>query len=221
MNAGMRDRTMRLAAPIWGRIAARRSLRAAAAQTVVHAPSSALRPALRSLARDCESVLDIGTGLMDSLADSPCKTRIGLDAHRPYLEHRPIPDVVPVNASATELELLFVPGAVDLVTMIDVIEHFDRDAAVDVLAQARRVARRRVVVFTPRGEFPQSGYDAFGMGGEEYQRHRSTWEPGDFADLGMSVVILDRFHGPWNDSFVEAFGADAEPRDALLAWTRA
>jgi hypothetical protein len=31
-------------------------------------------------------------------------------------------------------------------------------------------------------------------------------------------MVLDDFHGPWNASFVEAFGDSAEPRDALLAW---
>jgi hypothetical protein len=194
------------------------SVRAARAAGVAHAPRPALRAALRDLARDCDSVLDVGTGLMHSLADSPCKVRIGLDAHRPYLEHRSVPDAVPVNASALEIERLFVPGAVDLVTMIDVLEHFERDDAVELLRQARAVARRRVVLFTPRGEFPQEDHDAFGLGGEELQRHRSTWEPEDLTALGLRVVVLDAFHGPWNQSFVEAFGPDAQPRDALLAW---
>ena len=129
-----------------------------------------------------------------------------------------MPDAVPVNASALEIERLFVPGAVDLVTMIDVLEHFDRDDAVEVLRQAIKIARKRLVLFTPRGEFPQVGYDAFGLGGENLQRHRSTWEPEDLVSLNMKVMILDRFHGSWNPSFVEAFGKDAPPRDALLAW---
>jgi hypothetical protein len=202
----------------WGRVAARRATARAREAAVAHAPRTSLRPALRGLARDCHSVLDVGTGLMHSLADSPCKVRIGLDAHRPYLEHGTVPEAIPVNAGALEIERLFVPGAVDLVTLIDVIEHFEREEAIELLRQAKAVAGRRVVLFTPRGVFPQDGHDAFGLGGEELQRHRSTWEPEDLCALGLCVVVLDGFHGPWNTSFVEAFGPSAQPRDALLAW---
>ena len=106
----------------------------------------------------------------------------------------------------------------DLVTLIDVIEHFDQKDAEEVLRQAEEVARRRVLLFTPRGRFPQEGFDAFGLGGEELQRHRSSWEPDDFTARGYCVVVLAGYHGPWNTSFVEAFGPDATPVDALIAW---
>jgi hypothetical protein len=125
---------------------------------------------------------------------------------------------VPINASATELERLFVPGAVDLVTLIDVIEHFTPEDAREVLRQAESVAARRVMLFTPRGAFPQEGFDAFGLGGEEYQRHRSSWEPEDLARLGYRVVVLTGYHTAGNASFVEAFGLDAPPVDALVAY---
>jgi len=177
-----------------------------------------MRSLVRMLARDCESVLDVGTGLMSSLELVPCRVKLGLDAHRPYLEHRRVTGAVPVNASAAELERLFVPGAVDLVMLIDVVEHFTPDEARDVLRQAEAVAARRVVLFTPRGEFPQDGFDAFGLGGEELQRHRSSWEPNDLVALGYRVVVLTGYHTSENASFVEAFGADASPVDALLAY---
>jgi hypothetical protein len=178
----------------------------------------AFRPLVRGLARDCHSVLDVGTGLMRSLDLVDCQVKLGMDVHRPYLEHRAVRDAVPVNASALELERIFVPGAVDLVTLIDVIEHFAPEDARAVLAQAERTAARRVVLFTPRGEFPQDDFDAFGLGGEEFQRHRSTWEPETLAALGYRVAVLAGFHNATNASFVEAFGADARPVDALLAW---
>jgi hypothetical protein len=163
-------------------------------------------------------VLDVGTGLMDSLALVPCPVKIGLEAHRPYLLHRTNRDGVPINASAQDLERLFVPDAVDLVMLIDVLEHFSTDDAVDVLRQSESVAARLVMLFTPRGEFPQEGFDAFGLGGEKYQQHRSTWEPEELVDLGYRVIILEGYHGPGNQSFVEAFGPSAPPVDALLAY---
>jgi hypothetical protein len=199
-----------------GRTQAARALRSEAGGFRAH--PDAFRPLLRGLARDCDSVLDVGTGLMRSLELVGCRVKLGMDVHRPYLEHRAVRQAVPINASALDLEQIFVPGAVDLVTLIDVIEHFALDDARKVLAQAEQTAARRVVLFTPRGEFPQSGYDAFGLGGEEYQRHRSTWEPEGLAQLGYRVAVLQGFHNATNASFVEAFGADAPPVDALLAW---
>jgi hypothetical protein len=189
-----------------------------AAAGPAHASRPVLAPLLLRLAKGCHTQLDVGTGLMHSLERSPCPVRIGLDAHRPYLENRRLRDVVPLHASALSIEELFVEDAVDLLTLIDVLEHFDRDDAVRLLGQAEVVARRRVVLFTPRGSFPQEDHDAFGLGGEEFQRHRSTWEPEDLTALGYSVVVMDGYHGPWNESFVNAFGPEAEPVDALVAW---
>lgn len=208
-----------IASTALGRLQAERAVRRPG--PVVRAHPVALRSLLRALSGDCRSVVDVGTGLMGSLELVSCPVKIGVEVHRPYLEHRRVPDAVPVNASAMELEKLFVPGAVDLVTLIDVLEHFAPDEAREVLRQAEAVARRRVVLFTPRGEFPQDGFDAFGLGGEQYQRHRSSWQPEDLVALGYRVVVLPGLHNRDNASFVEAFGPDAPPVDALLAYKEA
>lgn len=203
---------------IRGRMAARRTVREAEQSSAVATAPSAYRHLIHLLASDCKSVLDIGTGVMRSLQALPCSTKVGLEVHRPYLESREIGDAVPVNASALEIERLFVPNAFDLVTLIDVLEHFAQAEALEVLRQVEVVARRRTVLFTPRGAFPQEGHDSFGLGGEEFQRHRSTWEPDDLLRLGYRVAVLQGFHDPRNESFVRAFGPDAPAVDALLAW---
>jgi hypothetical protein len=203
-------------------LAARAHARAALRRPspVITAHRNALRPLIQRLSRThrCRSVLDVGTGRMDSLALVTCPAKIGLDPHRPYLLNRIDRAGIPINAAAQQLAELFVPDAVDLVMLIDVLEHFAADQARDVLRQAESVAARLVLLFTPRGEFPQEGFDAFSLGGEEYQKHRSAWEPEDLVELGYRVVVLSRFHGPANESFVEAFGPSAPPVDALLAY---
>jgi hypothetical protein len=173
---------------------------------------------LRRLAAGSDSVLDVGTGLMGSLAFFPCRVKLGMDGYRPYLENRLREDAVPINADARRLGELFLPRSIDLVTLIDVIEHFDDDAAREVLRHAELIARRRVVVAAPRGVFPQEGHDAFGLGGEEYQRHRSSWDVEDFTSLGYRVAVLKGFHDSRNESFVRALGRGARPVDALVAW---
>src|SRR5215211_4335433 len=135
-----------LGSPGWLRVrftpTARAALQAARRDGVAEAPRLALRAVLWQLWRGCGSVLDVGTGQMRSLIDLPCRTRLGLDPHRPYLEHRMLEDAVPVNASALDLEKLFVGDAVDLVTMMDVLEHLEREHALEALRQAEIVARR-------------------------------------------------------------------------------
>jgi hypothetical protein len=182
-------------------------------------PATAFRPLLARLARGQPSVLDVGSGTMATLAQLPCRVRVGVDAHRPYLENR-VTDatLVPIHLDADRLEQVFLPRSFALVTLIDVVEHFDVSRAEALLERCERIASRRVVVFTPSGEFPQAEYDFHGLGGEEYQRHRSAWEPEGLRRLGYSVAVLDRFHGPGNPSFDAAFPGGHRPLDALLAW---
>ena len=122
------------------------------------------------------------------------------------------------TAPVSTLSRLFVPAAVDLVTMIDFIEHLERDEAMSALKDAELVASRRVVLFTPRGHFPQADYDALNLGGEAFQRHRSEWDVADLRALGYAVIVLDGFHDDRNVAFVHAFGRGARPVDALIAW---
>jgi hypothetical protein len=199
-----------------GRREAARAMRAA--NPVAEAAPHVYHALVWRLGTGSTSVLDVGTGVMAGVDDLSPPVKIGLDAHRPYLEHRRSAGAVPLHADAHAIGDLFVSGAVDLVCFLDVIEHFTADDAVALLDQAECVAAKRVVVATPRGEFPQEGFDAYGLGGEELQRHRSSWQPEDFTARGYQVVVLRGFHGPENESFVEAFGPDAPPVDALVAW---
>lgn len=144
---------------------------------------------------------------------------VGLDIHRPYLLHRKYtsPHIIPVHADASHIDKLFLPGTFSAVTLIDSLEHFSMKEGMGLLKKAEIIASNRVVVFTPRGFFPQEGTDHFHLQGEYYQKHRSGWEPEDFLGLGYSVTVLKGYHHAENPAFREAFGEDHEPLDALLA----
>jgi hypothetical protein len=66
-----------------------------------------------------------------------------------------------------------------------------------LIAEAKRVARRQVVIFTPLGFYPQSyepdERDRWGMTGGVWQTHRSGWQPDDF-DSGWRVIACRDFH---------------------------
>lgn len=174
----------------------------------------------KELIDDLPSLLDVGCGLCTNLPHFHNLVKVGVDIHRPYLSNRQdrSPNLIPVNLDATRIGEVFLPKSFAGVSFMDALEHFPQETALDLLAQAETIAYHRVVVFTPRGYFPQKEFDYFQMGGERYQVHHSAWEPEDFTALGYACVLFTAFHDRHNPSFVEAFGADAPPRDALLAW---
>lgn len=175
--------------------------------------------AINELLSDSRTVLDIGCGVGETLKDFCCPIKIGVDAHRPYLEHAKYGDqFIKLNFRAERLRELFLPKSLDSVTLIDVIEHFEKEVAWDVLRQVEEIAAKRVIIFTPRGYFQQLDFDHYGLGGESFQRHRSGWEVEDFQKLGYSIVIFSKFHDQKNLAFLEVYGENAKPIDALLAW---
>ncbi|AFQ42408.1 methyltransferase family protein [Desulfosporosinus meridiei DSM 13257] len=174
---------------------------------------------INELLSDSNTVLDVGCGVGETLEKISCPIKIGVDAHRPYLENaRASEKFIKLNFRAERLRELFLPKSIDSVTMIDVIEHFEKEDALDVLSQVEEIATKRVVIFTPRGFFRQLDIDHYNLGGESFQRHRSGWEVEDFEKLGYNTVIFSKFHDHSNKAFLEVYGKNATPVDALLAW---
>lgn len=86
------------------------------------------------------------------------------------------------------------------VYLLDVIEHMDWEDGLRTIALLLSERPKQIVVFTPNGFLPQSG-DAWGLGGDSWQLHRSGWMPADFP--GWEIERL------------------AAPHDSFLAvWTR-
>lgn len=174
---------------------------------------------INELLADSSTLLDIGCGMGLTLCNMHCPIKVGIDAHRPYLEKRQHCDgFIPLHLDASELSSIFLPKSFDSVTLIDVIEHFEKEEGLAVLKQAEIIAIRRIIVFTPRGFFSQNGMDLFNLGGEIYQEHRSGWEIEDFIELGYNVMVFSQFHNASNTAFVRTYGEGAPPIDALLAW---
>lgn len=146
------------------------------------------------------TILDIGAGIRPQTI-IPGDITV-LEPHGEYrdwlAENRP--DVTVVEGEWKDAMRLFPPESFDHITLLDVIEHLDKDEAKRLIAETLPLARKSVVVFTPNGFHEQApaedGTDAWGMHGGEWQRHRSGWSPEDFEGWQVRTEN-DRLWAVW------------------------
>lgn len=130
------------------------------------------------------SVLDVGCGLQPQALWRPTREgpiSVGLDAHLPYLDKlrsERAYDAILIHATWDEFMPMLVEDSFDVVVALDFIEHLERKDGIEFLEEAQRVGRS-VVIFTPNGRLEQTE-DAWKMGGEKWQTHRSAWKSKDF-----------------------------------------
>jgi hypothetical protein len=130
------------------------------------------------------SVLDVGCGREGRLA-----TWIGSGSHLVGVdlvgEAPPGYDAF-VRLDIRELSERFGEDEFDCTVALDVVEHLDKAAGWTLLADLERIARRRVVVFTPNGFLPQEPYDD-----NPHQAHLSGWTVDEMRDLGYNVAGIN------------------------------
>ena len=147
-------------------------------------------------------VLDVGPGIRPQKHVFPL-IHICVEPFAPYIERiregaGDDPRFVFLNCTWQEGLKTLPDQSVDSVFALDVIEHLEKDDGLELLREARRVARRQVMIFTPLGYMPQDydeadKSDRWGMQGGYWQTHRSGWEPEDFDD-DWEFVACRRYH---------------------------
>lgn len=140
----------------------------------------------RALA-DVESVLDVGCGKDSLLKHFPRERlyREGVEAFAPYLEESRAKGIHHKYHAidALELERHFAPKSFDVVYMGDVIEHFDKADGLRMIEMMSRIARKKVILYTPNGFMPLPARD-----GNDLYAHRSGWEVEEMRSLGFEVI---------------------------------
>lgn len=146
--------------------------------------------ALARVLTGADSVLDVGCGgSAFLLREVPTlKGYVGVDAIPVQL-----PETAPGDARTEQMDVRtiaerFEPGSFDVVVALDVIEHLSKDEGWALLDAMERLARRRVIVFTPNGFLEQGAVD-----GNPYQVHRSGWSVGEFRARGYRIRGINGF----------------------------
>lgn len=143
----------------------------------------------RMVAKEIEptdTVLDLGCGNLITTGRLGA-IHLAVDAFLPYLDA--------IKASGPTM-LSVLPGAVhrfpdksyDVVLLLDVIEHLPEECHEEVILGAERIARKRVMVYSPEGMMPQEAWDAWDLGYNEYQRHVSATSAGAFEPRGYAIT---------------------------------
>lgn len=147
--------------------------------------------------RHVHTVVDVGSGIRPQDFFRPA-VHICIDPFPAYLdrlkEHK---HLVLLRGTWNDVLPLMPDESVDTVFLLDVIEHVEKEEGLRLLAEAERIARCQVIVFTPYGFYPQSyeegQRDRWGMNGGYWQTHRSGWLPGDFGE-GWDLLVCKHFH---------------------------
>lgn len=111
--------------------------------------------------KDCKTVLDLGCG-----KDSPiqyCKSieySVGVEAFNPSLEESRLRNIHSKYINGNVLNVDFEENSFDAVIMIEVIEHLEKNDALNLIDKANRWARKKIIITTPNGFLPQFEYDS-------------------------------------------------------------
>lgn len=137
------------------------------------------------------SILDVACGLSLKSKFIPSQIRVGVDIFEKYFDYieATVPYVL-IKYDVRRLKEIFMPRSFDLVIAADIIEHFEKKEALDMIKQCEVIAIKGVILETPLGYVPQN-IDILGHGGHEFQTHRCGWEVNELEKLGYSTIVRD------------------------------
>ncbi len=142
---------------------------------------------LRRMLGGCATILDIGCGANSPLQFLKGAKLVGVDGYQPALDaarKKGTHDELKL-CNVTDIGTTFAKKQFDACVALDVIEHLDKDQGLQLLQEMERIAKKRVVIFTPSGFLPQEHFED-----DDMQVHRSGWEPDEMKELGFTAMGL-------------------------------
>lgn len=150
------------------------------------------------------SLLDVGCGIAPQVVVPVMGRHVGLDVYMPYVERSRAKGIEVVVWDLNITPLPFEDNSFEIVWLGDVIEHLEKVAGAALFNEAKRVASKAVVIRSPHGFERQTG-DAWGLGGDHWQEHRSGWDPEEFGPERIWRLPAGTIPGcasPWFQAFV-------------------
>ncbi len=141
---------------------------------------------VQSKLEGCDSVLELGCGYFSYITNMKNKPHsVGVDLFSPVIEHgkkNKIHDEY-VLLNVMNIDQNFKDQSFDCVMAMDLIEHLTKEDGMIFLKKMERIARKRVILYTPNGFLKQDPCD-----GNPYQEHKSGWSAEEMRSYGYSVI---------------------------------
>lgn len=139
--------------------------------------------------KGCKTVLDIGCG--DS---SPIQTfskniySVGVDAFLPNIEKS---KELRIHNKYFKLNVLdinkkFKPNSFECVLASDLIEHLTKKEGIKLIEMMEKIAKNKVIIFTPNGFLPQGEHDE-----NPWQVHKSGWTAKEMERRKYRVIGIN------------------------------
>jgi len=141
--------------------------------------------------KDSDSVLDVGCGLMAPYMYSGITNVTGVDIYQPYLD-KAKKEFNVVCMDVSKDMGMFETNSYDHVTALDVIEHIDKELAINLINEMCRVARNKVILYTPIVWRPNKLVDGKDAWGYEniHQEHKCIFSIKELESLGFKCKVL-------------------------------
>ncbi len=145
------------------------------------------------------TVLNLGAGICGSpiseqLHFLPCERLVHVEKFGPYMDQLKTMTFAAKSVEFHQVdicEFLARPSlpVIDIVLMIDVLEHLSREDGERALQKLMEITRRRILIWAPLGECPVEP-----IHDNPYQVHLSTWHADDPAFQGHTVEHFKGYH---------------------------
>jgi len=129
-----------------------------------------------------------------------------VDIYQPHLDVINIhyPNVKTVCSDILDYLKTLPDDSFDVISLIDAIEHLTKKRGLAVLKECNRVAKREILIFTPKGFVKNEPHNAWGIeGNDKYQEHKSGWEPEELAKFGYEVIRSEPSTSQHGENFTE------------------
>lgn len=150
---------------------------------------SSYRKELKKAIGKSKSLLDVGCG-----KDSPIQFFsegihcVGIDAYKPSIQKSKERNIHSEyhNIDVLEIGKEFKPKSYDCVVALDLIEHLEKKDGLKLIEMMEKIAREKVIIFTPKGFLAQKEHD-----NNPWQVHKSGWEVEEMRSKGYEVIGIN------------------------------
>ena len=144
-----------------------------------------LNTAYRCIEKDCESILDVGSGKGEPMKFINGNKRlyaIAVDTFEPYLHECKGLGIYNDFVLCDVRCLPFKKKSFDIVLCLALIEHLEKEEGDNLLHYMEGIAKKQVIITTPVGKYQQGALDD-----NPNQKHRYIWDPAEFEKRGYKV----------------------------------